>query len=375
MRSTWKLLILVGAFGLQHHCSSPALKAAEPPVPKPIAGTVADFKTSSLQIVVKADDGRSASFSFGPQTEVVQVPPGERDLTKAKPAHVTDLSKGDRILVSFVSGLSDARRIVWISATDIAARNETERLDWQKRGISGTVVSSDGSEVTIETKTPAGSHSTILAVSDKTVVRRYSPDSVSFVDALPSTAAKISKGDQVKARGSKIDDKIAADDIVFGTFLSKIGTIKSIDTQEARLQIEDTQTQQLLTIKISPQSQFKMLPDMKTMFAQMMKSGSSSHDAPPPEANVDVAKIIAGLPAGKLEDLKPGSTVIVTSTTGSRPDVFTAILLIGNADGMIQFVRSTSGKGDKMSPTEAVSSLHGGMLGSPASLNIPTILP
>jgi len=151
MRSAWKLIILVGAFGLQHHCSSPALKAAEPPVPKPIAGTVADFKTSSLQIVVNADDGRSASFFFGPQTEVVQVPPGERDLTKARPAHVTDLSKGDRILVSFVSGLSDARRIVWISATDIAARNEAERLDWQKRGISGTVVSSDGGEVTIET--------------------------------------------------------------------------------------------------------------------------------------------------------------------------------------------------------------------------------
>src|SRR5512144_992194 len=102
---------------------------------KTVAGTVTGFRIEALEIEIKADGGGDLAIKVGPDTEVVQVPPGERDLSKAKKARVTEIARGDRVLISFVRGLSEARRIVWMPAEDIAERNEAERADWQKRGI------------------------------------------------------------------------------------------------------------------------------------------------------------------------------------------------------------------------------------------------
>ncbi|HTS30438.1 MAG TPA: hypothetical protein VMH81_31415 [Bryobacteraceae bacterium] len=342
-----------------------------------IAGTVTDFKVSSLEIGVKTDNGEAIFFKVGPLTDVVQVPPGERDLSKAKPAKVTDLARGDRILVSFVSGLTEARRILWISATDIEDRNAAERLDWQQRGASGTVASVQGNQIQLEIRSPQGMEMATVVVTPKTVIRRYSPDSVRFIDATPSSISEISKGDQVRCRGDRSEDRkrMTADDVVFGTFLSKMGPIESVDAAEGIVRIHDLTTQMPLTIRVTAQSQVKMLPDIKMMFAAFLRSGSpDAHAAPPREGGFDFAKMIGELPAGKIDDLKTGSTVIVTSTAGVRRDEVTAILFLANADGLIQMARQ--GKGDaNVSAVEAISSLHGGMLTGPRGLSIPTIIP
>src|ERR1022692_1797423 len=380
----WRVAALIGIVGFQHPCGTgTAPRAAEAATPKAISGTVTDFKVNSLEIGVKADNGESVFFTIGPETEVVQIPPGERDLNKAKPAKVTDIGRGDRILVSFVTGLADARRIVWISATDIAARNAAERLDWQQRGISGIVASRDGNEITLEMRTPQGVETTMVTVTGKTVIRRYAPDSVSFTDALPSHIAEIAKGDQVRSRGARSEDgkKVAAEDVVFGTFLTKMGPITAVDPEARTIRIQDLATQKALTVRLTANSQLKMLPDMKAMFAAMVTSGGPHNDpaaardagAAPP--GFDIAKTIGQLPAGKIEDLKTGSTVIVTSTTGARSDEVTAILLIDNADGLIQMARMGAKGGEGMSATEAISSLHGGMLAGPGGLSIPAIIP
>ena len=384
----WRVAALIGIVGFQHHCGTgTALRAAEAATPKAISGTVTDFKVNSLEIGVKADNGESVFFTIGPETEVVQIPPGERDLNKAKPAKVTDIGRGDRILVSFVTGLADARRIVWISATDIAARNAAERLDWQQRGISGIVASRDGNEITLEMRTPRGVETTMVTVTGKTVIRRYAPDSVSFTDALPSHIAEIAKGDQVRSRGARSEDgkKVAAEDVVFGTFLTKMGPITAVDPEARTIQIRDLATQEALTVRLTANSQLKMLPDMKAMFAAMVAGGGgphavpgATHDAGGAQAaggGFDIAKTIGQLPAGKIDDLKVGGTVIVTSTTGAKSDEVTAILLMANADGLIQMARMQSKGGEGMSATEAVSSLHGGMLAGPGGLSIPAIIP
>ena len=41
-------------------------------------------------------------------------------------------------------------RCVLVSADDIAKRNEAEKLDWQKRGMSGIVAAKTAEEVTLE---------------------------------------------------------------------------------------------------------------------------------------------------------------------------------------------------------------------------------
>ena len=88
---------------------------------KTVLGTVTKFKVDTLELGIQPDSGEPVLLKVGPETQVVQIPPGERDLRQAKPAKVTDIMLGDRIMVSFVDGLTDARRIVLIAADDIAA--------------------------------------------------------------------------------------------------------------------------------------------------------------------------------------------------------------------------------------------------------------
>ncbi len=147
---------------------------------KTVLGTLTEFRTRSLEFGMKADNGEPLFFKVGPDTQVVRVPPGERDLSKAAPAAVTDLAIGDRVLVSFVAGMAEPRRIVRISAGDIERRNEAERLDWQRRGISGIVMAKTADAVTIELRTMQSAKRIEVAVDAKTAIRRYAPDSVKF---------------------------------------------------------------------------------------------------------------------------------------------------------------------------------------------------
>src|SRR5689334_21833949 len=86
---------------------------------KTVLGTLTKFQVDSLELGIQSDSGEPVLLQVGLETQVVQIPPGERDLRKAKAARVTDLMLGDSIMVSFVDGLADARRIVLIAADDI----------------------------------------------------------------------------------------------------------------------------------------------------------------------------------------------------------------------------------------------------------------
>src|SRR4051794_26727130 len=110
-----------------------------------LSGTVSEFKP--LEIGIKADTGEAAFLKFGPETQVVAIVPGERDLGKAKAAAITDIVLGDRIMATYVAGLTEVRRIVLITGRDIAKRNDAERQDWKTRGISGIVSAVNGDQI------------------------------------------------------------------------------------------------------------------------------------------------------------------------------------------------------------------------------------
>lgn len=338
------------------------------PAAKPISGTVTDFKPAALEIGVKSDSGETVLVKVGPETEVVQVPPGERDLSKAKPARLTSLGRGDRVLVSFVSGLAEARRIVWITATDIAARNESERLDWQTRGISGIVAATRGGEITLEIRTPGGAHNAIVTVTGKTKIRRYAPDSVKFADAVASTTAEVAVGDQLQARGQKNEDssKVTADDIVFGTFRTSLGPITAVNRETNEIQIQDLNSKKPLTIRLSPDSRLKKMPDMRAMLAAKPADAET-------QAHFDLQQTLERLPVGQFEDLKVGGGVIVTSTRGARDGQVTAIMLLANADFLVRMAQGTA-DGEHTGGMEAIGRLHGGMLLGPNGISLPTML-
>jgi len=59
----------------------------------------------------------------------------------------------------------------------------------------------------------------------------------------------------------------------------------------------------------------------------------------------DLNQMLERMPASKLEDLKPGATVIVSSTKGAKSDQLTAIMVLGNADMLIRMAAMMSGAG------------------------------
>jgi hypothetical protein len=344
-----------------------------------ILGTVAEFRVDSLQLAVKTDAGTTRLFPIGPDTEVMRVPPGETTLEHATASRLADIALGDRVLATFVDGLTEARRIVVVSLGDIARRNEAERADWRKRGVSGVVTACNGSEITLALRTAQAGQTAVVAASAKTKVRRYAEGSVTFTAAVPSSMAAISVGDQVQTRGEKSADgaRIAADDVVFGTFLTKLGSITEVDPETRTIRIAEPADGRTWTVRLTAQSQLKKMPDMRSMFAVASSGGHAASAPRPGLKDLDMAQMLLSLPPARFDDLKVGGGVVLTSTGGDtrgNTGGLTAIMLLTNADLLVQMSKPAP-KGEAGGPMDAFIRMHGGMLGGGSSLSLPAIIP
>ena len=260
---------------------SAARETAQAGGQKSILGTVAGIRVNSLELGVETDDGHTVWAKFAADTDVLLTAPGEKDLSHATPARIADVARGDRVMVSFVEGMAEARRIVVVSASDIARRNATERLDWEKRGITGVVAARDGDDIVLETRTPQGAQRTTLVVTAKTGVRRYAPDSVKFADAEPGSLSQIAVGDQVRARGDRSEDgsRLTAQDVVFGTFLTTLGKVEAMDREKGEVRIVDLTSNKPLVVRVTADTQMKKLPDLHQMPAGHGPGRTGKHGA------------------------------------------------------------------------------------------------
>jgi hypothetical protein len=317
-------------------------------LPKAILGSITAFQAEDAVVVVKPDNTEAVNVRLTPETIFKRVAPGQNDLKNAADMKMTDMALGDRVLVSFKAGTAEAMRILVMSATDITKRNETDRLDWTKRGISGVVTAKTPTMVTLKMRGLTGETIATVTVSDKTSYRRYNSDSVKFADAGISKLDEVSIGDQLRARGVKSEDgsKVAADEVVFGTFVTKAGTITAVGPDT--ITVAELGTNKTLVIKLTVDSQIKKMPNMAGM---MMGRGGAPGGAAPggPPAGAprmpDMSQMLERMPAAKLEELKAGEKIVVSSTKGAKPDEITAIMLLGNADMLIQMATVPSGRG------------------------------
>jgi hypothetical protein len=357
---------------------------AQTAVPKFIVGAVDGFNAESAEIRVKPDTGETVSLKITSGTQVLRVAPGEKDLKKAEPIKITDVSSGDHVLVNLMPAAFEARRIVVMSSADIAKRNEADSLDWNKRGIAGIVAAKSGNEITLRKRSMQGEVKLTVAVSDGTQYRRYAPDSVKFADARKSGMAEISVGDQLRARGQKSEDglKVTAEEVVFGTFVTKAGPITAVNVEAKEITIKDLATGKPLAIKLTGDSQVKKLPD----FAAMMPPGgapggnvATASATRPARAAPDLTQMLERIPPSKFEDLKAGEMVVVSSTKGSSNDQITAIMLVGNAGMLIQMASRQSGGDARPAGAAGMgagpSMMGGGMAGGLSGLNIPGMIP
>jgi hypothetical protein len=140
-------------------------------------------------ITLTPDNGADVNVTIAPTTRIVRIAPGEKNLANATPIHLEDMQVGDRILVG--GKASDdgkslaAASVVVIKRSDVEARQEEDRQDWQKHGLGGIVSSVDPATgtVTISVSGFGGAKSVAVHTASGTVIRRYAPDSVRFDDA------------------------------------------------------------------------------------------------------------------------------------------------------------------------------------------------
>ena len=379
LAKTLPLLALVLIGSADAHAQTAAARS--------IVGTVAGFNAESAEILLKPDSGDTVAVKLTPATQALRVPPGEKDLKKAEPIKITDIALGDRVLVSLAPGALEARRIVVMSSTDIAKRNEADRQDWMKRGVAGIVESKNGNEIALKRRSMQGEIKVTVAVGGGTSYRRYAPDSVKFADAKSSSMAEINAGDQLRARGQKSEDglKLNAHEVVFGTFVTKAGPITAVNVEAGEIIMNDLATQKPLVIKITADSQLKRLPDFAAMFGGRggaaggppggMGPGGGMPGGPP-----DLTQMLERIPFVKLDELKPGESIVVSSTKGANTGQITAIMLVANADFLIRMASSQSGAGGARPGRAGAAAMGppggmGGMGGGFGGLDMPGMIP
>jgi hypothetical protein len=270
---------------------------------------------SGNNLTVTSDAGTPMNITVQDSTRMVRTEPGAKDLKGATAITLPDLQSGDRVLVRGRMGDDGkslvASSVIVIKGGDVAAKQQREREDWQKRGTGGLVTAVDptAGTITISNSTMGGTKTTIVRVSRDTMVRRYAPDSVRFDDATPGTIDQIKVGDQLRARGTRSADgsELAAEEIVSGTFRNIAGMVISADAANNSLSVQDLSTKKPVTLRINPDSQLRSLPPMVAQrIAARLKGGAEQSGSNPGAAGQPAQARSGETPAANGGSAKPG---------------------------------------------------------------------
>lgn len=328
--------------------------AAQNPSPAPVSdsaitalsvmGTVSELKSDTRQVIVTTAAGNQVTVTLSDRTVYMRIPPGEKTRDKFIKISATDFGVGDSV---FARGrMSDDRKTMpalefyVMSKGDIAQQRERERDEWRKRGITGTVsaINADTKEITIDARTAEGAKPVVITTTAETKFRRYAPDSVRFSDAKPSAITELKPGDQLRALGNKSTDgaRFSANEIVTGSFQTIGGAITEVNAEKQEIKINDLQSKQPVTIVVSKDSQMKRLtPELLTALTPP-KPGAPASAAPPAKGSGDLQEMFDQLPAVTLQDLKPGESILISSTKGADPARITAIAVVSGVGPLLQ---------------------------------------
>jgi hypothetical protein len=336
-------------------------------ISKPV-GTVAAI--SGNAITLATDTGSTTNILIQDSTRLVRIAPGQKDLKDAIPIQLQEVGVGDRILAR--GKPSDdgksvvASSVVLMKESDVTAKQERDREDWQKRGVGGLVSKVDVNNGVITLSAPAvGDTKPItIHVSKNTIVRRYSPDSVKFDDAKLSMLDQINASDQLRARGTRSADglELAADEVVSGTFRNIAGTVVSTDAGNNTISVMDLATKKPVTLRITPDSQLRKLLPMVAQRIALRLRGQSPDDAPNPSTPSggqlaaaktdqsmptgtaggrrpggppDFQQMLKRMPAVTLADLQKGDAVMIVATQGTANTQPTAITFLSGVEPIL----------------------------------------
>jgi hypothetical protein len=325
---------------------------------------------SGNTITLTTDAGSTVKIVVQDSARLVRIAPGQKDLKEATPIQLQDVQVLDRILARGTASEDGksvtASSVVLMKESDVAAKQERDREDWQKRGVGGLVSKLDAANGVVTLAAPAMSDAkpVTIHISKATIIRRYSPDSVKFDDAKPSTLDQIHAGDQLRARGVRSADgtELAADEVVSGAFRNIAGTVVSTDAGNNTVTVMDLATKKPVTLRITADSQLRKLPPtVAQRIAVRLRGGSpdggsdASAAGGGPSATAkagetrptggagggrpggapDFQQMLKRMPAVTLADLQKGDAIMIVTTEGSADSQPTAITLLSGVEPIL----------------------------------------
>jgi co-chaperonin GroES (HSP10) len=353
------------SYGVSDQAPEPAASPSSAVALKPVGVAKA---ISGNVITLATDAGQTVNIIVQDSARLVRISPGQKDLKDAAPIQLQDVRVGDRILArgkpSDDGKSVEASSIVLMKESDVAAKQERDREDWQKRGVGGLVSKVDAASGTITLAAPViGDAKPItIHVSKSTIIRRYSPDSIKFDDATPGTIDQVNAGDQLRARGVRSADgtELTADEVVSGTFRNVAGLVISTDAASNSVTVTDLATKKPLTLRITADSQLRKLPSMVAQrIASRLRGGSAdgasgapaSGGSPPgstgqsgqggngggahSSGSPDFQQMLKRMPAVTIADLQKGDAVMIVTTQGSATTQPTAITLLSGVEPIL----------------------------------------
>jgi len=373
--------------------SKPASSLGDAQIAKAV-GTIKNIQADSITVAAESGGEGDIVAKLTGSTKILRVPPGEKDLKNATALQAQDLQMGDRVLVrGQASTDGDKHTIVALSVivmkqADLAARQQHDRDDWQKRGVGGIVTKVDTTgTIEISSSATGANRSIAVHITKDTILRRYASGSVKFDDAKPAPANDIKAGDQLRARGTRNPDgsEVSAEEVVSGAFRNIAGTIKAIDPASNTMTVQDAIGKSAVVVKVSSDSQMKKLPpEMAQRIAMQLKRAAGGGNGDQPGANgqsnmqsntkdqsmkdpgsapgagrsrpskpaesqaasgpggvrggngpPDLQRMLSRLPNSTLADLQKGDAVMIVSTEGTDSGAVTAITLLAGVDAIL----------------------------------------
>ncbi len=405
------MLAVVSLLGLGLSVFGQTPSASPAPAVSGVIGEVKNIDAAAHQVIVRTDGGVLVTVNLSDKTQYKRMALGAKTLENAANIAVADVGQGDRVWARWRAGVDQKTtptpQLIVMSKADVAKKQEQERTEWRRRGVSGIVASVNPStqEITVSSRTMAGApQSVIIPVNDKVMMRRYPPDTIpKYSEAKPSKLEEVKVGDQLRALGDKSTDgtHLAAEEVVFGTFKIAGGTVTAIDPATNQIKISDLQTKKPLTIILKPESVLRRFPEGGGMFGmgaggaggpgaaggapgQGQPQQRPQGDRPQGErpqgagpgglqgggpgrggAGMNMADLLERLPIISIKDLKIGDMIIMSSLQGSDPTQLTAISLVTGVQPLLAMMAARQPAGGQGGRPQGVdlNGSFGGMFG------------
>jgi hypothetical protein len=391
-------LVALALAGPGYVCAQgkPAGTSGDAQVAKAV-GTIKSIQADSITVAAESGGEGDIIAKLIGSTKILRVPPGEKDLKNATALQPQDLQIGDRVLVRGQASTDGDRHtivalaVIVMKQADVAAKQQHDRDDWQKRGVGGLVTNVDtaAGTITISSSAIGANLSIAVHITKDTILRRYASGSVKFDDAKAAPVDQIKAGDQLRARGARKADgnEVSAEEVVSGAFRNIAGTIKAIDAASNTMTVQDAITKSAVVVKVSSDSQMKKLPaEMAQRIAMRLKGAAGGGNGDQPGGNgqshrqsnrqsygqsmkdqggapgagrartsqsaesqaasgpgggqggngpPDLQRMLSRLPNSTLADLQTGDAVMIVSTEGTDSGVVTAITLLAGVDAIL----------------------------------------